>query len=148
VLLVALSFTVLFNYDLIAKEFKLNDDAMGFSVIIFPVIIFMVSVILGTYIAYYIYTNNKLFLTNESVIQEIQTGLFSKSGQAVSLVNIEDVSYTQNGIIQQIFDYGSIKLSIESESATYKFTYVENPKGYIAVLNKAIEAFKNGRTVE
>lgn len=103
--------------------------------------------IIGGYVAVYIYMNNKFFLTNESVIQEIQHSLFSKHEQTVSLANIEDASYVQNGLIPHLFNYGSIRLSTEGDETTYRFSYVTNPKQQIATLNNAVEAFKNGRPV-
>jgi uncharacterized membrane protein YdbT with pleckstrin-like domain len=104
-------------------------------------------VVIGGYIAVYIYTNNRFFLTNESVIQEIQTSLFSKHEQTVSLGSVEDASYYQHGILQYIFNYGRIRLSTMGEETTYRFNYVANPKREIATLNDAVEAFKNGRPV-
>jgi hypothetical protein len=95
----------------------------------------------------YVYTGNKFFLTNESVIQEIKTSLFDKHEQTVSLINIEDSSYEQRGVLQQMLNYGSIRLSTEGDETTYRFTYVANPKKEVAVLNNAVEAFKNGRPV-
>ena len=102
---------------------------------------------IGGYIAYWVYTANKFFLTNESVIQEIQLGLFTHHEQTVSLANVEDASYDQHGIIQMMFNYGSIRLSTEGEETTYRFSFVANPKQQIATLNNAVEAFKNGRPV-
>jgi hypothetical protein len=81
------------------------------------------------------------------VIQEIQTSLFTKHEQTVSLVNIEDASFVQRGILQTMLNYGSIRLSTEGDETTYRFSYVANPKEQIAVLNNAVEAFKNGRPV-
>lgn len=103
--------------------------------------------IIGGYVAVYVYTNNKFFLTNESVIQEIQHSLFSKHEQTVSLQNIEDASFVQNGLIPHLFNYGAIRLSTEGDETTYRFSYVSNPKQQIATLNNAVEAFKNGRPV-
>ena len=91
--------------------------------------------------------NNRFFLTNESVIQEIQTTLLAHHEQTVSLANIEDASYQQAGIFQMMFNYGSIRLSTEGDETTYRFYYVSNPKVQIAILNNAVEAFKNGRPV-
>jgi uncharacterized membrane protein YdbT with pleckstrin-like domain len=102
---------------------------------------------LGVYIVVWVYQNNKFFLTNESVIQEIQTTLFAHNEQTVSLSNIEDASYTQHGLVQQLLGYGSIRLSTEGDETTYRFHYVTNPKKHIATLNNAVEAFKNGRPV-
>jgi uncharacterized membrane protein YdbT with pleckstrin-like domain len=104
-------------------------------------------VILGVFVATYIYNSNRFYLTNESVIQEIQTGLFAKHEQTVSLANIEDASYKQLGILPSMFNYGSIRLSTEGEETTYRFNYVTDPKQQIATLNNAVEAFKMGRPV-
>ena len=102
----------------------------------------------GTYIAVWVYQANRFFLTNESVIQEIQTSLLSKHEQTVSLANIEDASYQQHGVLQSLFDYGAIRLSTEGDETTYRFSYVSHPKNQIATLNNAVEAFKNGRPID
>jgi hypothetical protein len=95
-----------------------------------------------------VYLANKFFLTNESVIQEVQLSLFSRHEQTVSLGNIEDASFRQSGMLQSILDYGSIRLSTEGDETTYRFNYVSNPKKQIALLNNAVEAFKLGRPVD
>ncbi len=146
--LITLSLIALFNYDAIIKAVRLDRYITDTSAVVMPILIFIVLVALGMYVAYIVYINNRLYLTNESVIQEIQTGLFFKSEQTVSLLNIEDASYTQNGLFQQLFDYGSVRLSTEGDETTYRFTYVANPKQHIAKLNNAVEAFKNGRPVD
>ena len=147
VTLIVIVFIFIFNIDLFLKTFQLASSSINLSAIIFPALVSIGLIILGMYINYHVYASNKFFLTNESVIQEIQTSLFSMHEQTVSLMNIEDASYTQVGIIQQIFNYGSIRLSTEGEETTYRFTYVTNPKEIVATLNNAVEAFKNGRAV-
>lgn len=133
-------------YPVIAENAAVELPPLGGLIV--PSLLFLLLIGLGGYIAAYVYLSNKFFLTNESVIQEIQTSLFSRKEQTVSLANIEDASYRQQGILQTIFDYGSIRLSTEGEETTYRFYYVANPKKQIATLNNAVEAFKNGRPVE
>lgn len=147
IFLVAISLFVIINSSDVAGAIEpiMGDSSTSF--IVSSMSIFIVLVLLGIYISCYIYRNNRFFLTNESVIQEIQTGLFFKHEQTVSLMNIEDTSYYQSGILQQIFDYGTIRLSTEGDETTYMFSYVSNPKGHLATLNNAVEAFKNGRPV-
>ena len=99
-------------------------------------------------IAIWVYLRNQFFLTNESVIQEIQHSLFSRHEQTVSLGSIEDASFKQNGILPSLLDYGTIRLSTEGDETTYRFQYVKNPKIQIATVNNAIESFKNGRPVD
>lgn len=145
--LIILSLVVLFNFDSIAKTLLFGNSSINQSTIILPVFLFVGLVLIGMYVIYHVYFNNEFFLTNESVIQEVQTSLFSKLEQTVSLQNIEDASFTQTNIIEHIFNYGSIRLSTEGEETTYRFSYVSNPKEVIATLNNAVEAFKNGRPV-
>lgn len=99
-------------------------------------------------VSIWVYLKNQFYLTNESVIQEIQHSLFSHHEQTVSLGSIEDASFKRQGILQHMFNYGTMRLSTEGEETTYRFSYVENPKVQVARINNAVEAFKNGRPVE
>ena len=146
-ILLIMTLSFIFLYETIVDTASLRGPAADPASIIFPGILFCALICIGMYVAYYVYTHNKFFLTNESVIQEIQANLFSRHEQTVSLGSIEDASYRQKGIIQYLFHYGSIRLSTEGDETTYRFTYVANPKEHIAALNNAVEAFKLGRPV-
>lgn len=146
--LILLAIAVMIGYPAFL-ETKTNVAAYPpYSKVILICLLFAILFALGGYVTSWVYINNRFFLTNESVIQEIQTSLFAKREQTVSLANIEDASYRQSGIIQAILDYGTIRLSTEGDETTYRFYYVANPKKQIATLNNAVEAFKNGRPVE
>ncbi len=144
IFLIALVASTIINYPLIMSALNIMDPP-AFNLILGGGLLLILMLLLIGYIAVWIYNSNKFFLTNESVIQEIQTGLFNHNEQTVSLANIEDASFTQDGILQSIFDYGSIRLSTEGDETTYRFTYVAKPKEQIAILNNAVESFKNGR---
>ena len=130
----------------------LYDSSMGIfmpnpSVVYVVCLLISIASILGGSLALWVYLQNQFFLTNECVIQEIQEGPFSRHEQTVSLGSIEDASYRRSGILQTALDYGTIRLSTEGEETTYTFRYVSNPRRQIAILNNAIEDFKNGRPV-
>ena len=146
-LLIAVALSVLSVYDVLVENITLSGPLASAASLFVPVLVFCAIVGLGMFVVYYVYVHNKFFLTNESVIQEIQLSLFSRLEQTVSLSNIEDASFTQHGILQQILDYGDIRLSTEGDETTYRFSYVASPKTHIAQLNNAVEAFKNGRPV-
>lgn len=141
----AVIFTLMFNYPFVAEGLGLSVSYAGLVVLIGMLLTILL--LIAGYAAIWVFMNNRFFLTNESVIQEIQQGLFNHREQTVSLMNIEDASYTQHGPIQTMLNYGTIRLSTEGEETTYEFDYVANPKDHIAILNNAIEAFKNGRPV-
>jgi uncharacterized membrane protein YdbT with pleckstrin-like domain len=104
-------------------------------------------VAIGTYIPVWVYRNNRFYLTNESAIQDIQVTLFAHQEQTISLGSVEDVSFHQSGIVESLLGYGTIRLSTVGDEDTYTFPYVTNPREHVAVLNNAVEAFKNGRPV-
>lgn len=145
-LLVSAAFILIFDYTYIAEALALSDQTSGTVLLI--AVLFAALSLIGGYLAIWIYTNNHFFLTNESVIQEIQNSIFSHKEQTVSLMNIEDASFSQRGPLQVLFNYGSIRLSTEGDESTYRFDYVQNPKRQISILNNAVEAFKNGRPVD
>ncbi len=124
-----------------------NSTALTFGAVMMPFLGIVALILLGGFVSSYVYTQNKFFLTNESVIQFIQISLFSRKEQTISLANIEDASYRQHGVLQHILGYGNIRLSTQGEETTYRFSYVANPRHQIALLNDAVEAFKNGRPI-
>ena len=146
IFLVAFVASLMINYTIIVNAIGIiNPPPLSSALFIGSLLIILF--LIGGYISYWVYTSNRFYLTNESVVQEIQTSLFSRHEQTVSLTNIEDASFLQQGFLQSLLDYGSIRLSTEGDETTYRFSYVAHPKREIAILNNAVEAFKNGRPV-
>lgn len=131
-----------------SPDSTLASSLPSFNTVMPILFLLMVLVGLGGFVAVWVYLQNQFYLTNESVIQEIQHGLFSRNEQTVSLGSIEDASYRQAGVLQTMLNYGTIRLSTEGEETTYRFAYVSDPRAQVAILNNAIEAFKNGRPVD
>ncbi len=146
-IIIAIALTLLTGYAEFAEAAALTGPLASASTVTIPILVFVALIAFGMFASYYVYVHNKFFLTNESVIQEIQMTLFSRLEQTVSLGNIEDASFTQHGIFQQVFNYGDIRLSTEGDETTYRFSFVASPKDHIARLNNAVEAFKNGRPI-
>ena len=127
------------------------DTVSAFSVP--PAVLAMISLatiavaLLVGYIGTYVYRANNMYLTNESVTQNIQMTPFAHRKQTVSLGNIEDASYSKPGILATIFNFGEIRLSTEGDETTYRFQYATDPDRQVAILNDAVESFKNGRPI-
>jgi hypothetical protein len=146
-LIIILLLSVLFSYPIIMMD-TANDMMPGLGLVAVVTLSLVALVGLFTYVTVWVYLRNRFFLTNESVIQELQYSLFSRREQTASLGSIEDVSYHQSGLIETMFNYGSIRLSTEGDETTYRFYYVSDPKKQTSQLTNAVEAFKNGRAVE
>ena len=138
--------TALLSYPLLVGD-NLTTGLPSYGLVAGAILLLILLVAIGGFASVWVYLQNKFFMTNESVVQEVQLSLFSRHEQTVSLGSIEDASFQQSGILQLMFDYGSIRLSTEGEETTYRFQYVSNPKHQISILNNAVEAFKNGRPV-
>ncbi len=141
-LLIIITFFGLLNYSALSEAVRMPSYG---ETLLFATV-FVVLCTLVAYVAVWVYRNNKFFLTNESVIQELQFTPLSKHEQTVSLADVEDASFRQDGILAHLFGYGSIRLSTEGDETTYQFSFVADPKREIATLNNAVEAFKGGRS--
>jgi len=129
-----------------SASFAFPVPSQGLIVLVVLLLILFSALVGGASI--WIYQRNQFFLTNESVVQEIQLSLFSHHEQTVSLGSVEDASFKRQGLLQHIFNYGTMRLSTEGEETTYRFSFVENPKDQVAIVSNAVEAFKNGRPVD
>lgn len=145
--LIALMTVAMVGYPLVVEADPATGEIPGYGLALLALICLTILVGIGGYIAVWVYLRNTFFLTNESVVQEIQHSIFSKHEQTVSLGSIEDASFKQYGILPSLLNYGTIRLSTEGEETTYSFQYVADPKNQIAIVNNAIESFKNGRPV-
>lgn len=155
VIVTALAVILLTAMAFLVPDFYTSSELAATSTVTLPVqelvvglllLLALLSILIGG-ASIWIYQKNQFFLTNESVIQEIQHGLFWHHEQTVSLGSIEDASFKRRGILQHLFDYGTMRLSTEGQETTYRFAFVENPKRQIATVSNAVEAFKNGRPV-
>ena len=121
---------------------KQSSTIVPLSTLVLPMTMVMAFVSLIAYTAYTIYMSNRFFVTNESVIEEAQNGLFAKKERTVSLANIEEVTFGQKNILQSFFNYGTIRMSIEGDHNAFRFAFVENPKKRVDMLVNVIEERK------
>lgn len=102
---------------------------------------------LGLYVYYWVYSNNILFLTNESIIEKTQMSLFVSNVKSVGLSDVVDISFQKIGLIEQLFDFGTIKIGTKYNKDPFVFRFVQRPRLQAAVLIDAVECFKNGRPI-
>jgi hypothetical protein len=95
--------------------------------------------LIGGAIAQYVFRQNFFVVTNERVFARIQTTPFSYRTQNVEVEHIEDCSYRQNGPIQAILNFGTIRLSTIGDEQTYRFTFVSRPAEQFKVINRVVQ---------
>lgn len=91
---------------------------------------------------------NVYIVTDERVVDVDFFGLLYKNVNMAQLKNVEDVSYSQIGILSSIFNYGKVVIQTASEqlsddvgreSAAFTFNAVSNPDRVMRVINQLME---------
>lgn len=98
---------------------SLDETGISFLYIILGALLF--SVFLVGLFTLMLYRGNKLFVTNKHVIQMTMSSPMASSVNMIDLSSIEDTSFSQNGIMQKIFGYGTFRLSTVGDETTYTF---------------------------
>lgn len=97
--------------------------------------------LLYTYVANFIYTANRWIVTSDSLTQISQAGLFNKQISQLSLANLEDVTVDQNGILQAVFNFGSLRAETAGQRGKFVFPFCPDPNEYARKLIQAHEEF-------
>ncbi len=98
-------------------------DEMGKNFLFIILFALLVASLIMGIVALMIYNGNRLYVTNRRVIQLLMNSLVSSSVNAIDLTSIEDVSFHKDGILQQVFKYGTLRLATVGDETTYTFKY-------------------------
>ena len=125
-------------------------DDMGRNFVYIILATLLATAILAGIIAVMIYQGNKLFVTNRRVTQMIMSSPASKSVNAIDLTSVEDASYHQNGILQNFFHYGTLRLATVGDETTYTFKYSdissEDLKAVVKLISEAKKKCNNKKS--
>ena len=88
-------------------------------------------------IATFVYRQSRLTVTNTSIIQVIQGGLFTRKISQISLANVEDVTSEQNGVFANIFSFGTVKVETAGEQVNFIFNYSPQPARVAKIILQA-----------
>ena len=101
--------------------------ASAINYLLMIIMVLLAVAILAAMVATKVYNSNRLIVTNRRLFHHSSISLFAKSLNVIDLTSIEDVSFRQNNIIDQIFKIGTIRLSTVGDETTYTFKYVDTP---------------------
>lgn len=93
----------------------------------------------------YIYSKNEWIITSDSLTQILQPSLFGRQVSQLSLNNLEDVTVQQNGVLQSMFNYGTLRAETAGERSKFYFLYCPNPNDYARKILAAREDFMNDK---
>ncbi len=93
------------------------------------------------FVATYIYRQNRLLVTDKSLVQILQKGLFTRKVSRLSMSNVEDVSAEHRGILSTIFNYGILTIQTAGERENFLFTWCPDPDTYADRILDARQAY-------
>ncbi len=104
---------------------------VGAAILALAILIFVLLV------ATYVYRQSRLLITDQSVIQINQQGLFIRKVTRLSIANVEDVNAEQKGILASIFGYGTLIIQTAGTMENFIFQWCPNPNKYAAIIMQA-----------
>jgi uncharacterized membrane protein YdbT with pleckstrin-like domain len=102
-------------------------------------VIFALLCLLFNWVATVVYWGNRWILTDDSITQISQTGLFHKEASSLGLESLEDVTAEQNGVLSKLFGYGVLKAETAGHRSKFVFIYAPNPTEYARKILEARE---------
>lgn len=102
------------------------------------VVAFLVALLI---VSTYVYRQCRLLVSDKSVIQVLQKALFNRKISRLSMSNVEDVNVEQKGILQSMFNYGTLIIQTAGEVDNFVFAYCPNPDGYASRILEARQQF-------
>lgn len=89
----------------------------------------------------YIYRQSKLVLTDRSLVEVVQRGLFNRKVSRLSMSNLEDVTCEQKGLLPTIFNYGTLTVQTAGEKDNFIFAFCPRPNFYAEEMLEARQKY-------
>lgn len=79
---------------------------------------------------------NAYIITDERIIDIDFYSLTAKRISEAKIENIEDVAYSQGGLLQSLFNYGTINIQTAGEKQEFDFENIPHPQKIASILNQ------------
>ena len=122
------------------SQSTLDTMARNFMYILLAVLV--ATALIAAYIAVTVFSKNKLILTNKHAVQYVMKHPLATSVNIIDLVSVEDASFSQEGIFQNFFKYGTLRLSTVGDETTYTFPYSDITPAELKAVSKLISSKK------
>ena len=117
-------------------------DDMGRNFLFIILAALLAAAVIICFVALSIYKGNKLFITNRRVIQMVMTSPVVNSVNIIDLSSVEDASFRQENLLQNMFHYGTFRLSTVGDETTYTFKYSDISGEELKAVTDLISAAK------
>ena len=118
-------------------------DAMGRNFVFIMVGALITVILIAGCIGTMVFNGNRLFLTNKRASQMLMESPLSTSTNIIDLKSVEDASFSQKGLLQKYFGYGTLRLSTVGDETTYTFKYSDISSSELKAVSKLISEAKD-----
>ena len=132
--LMVASFNIGLNADAVAKFIS---PALATSIIL----ILAALMTLVAVIAYVIYRQNRIILTNQNLCQIEQFGLFGRTTSKLHLNDVQDVTGRREGLWATLLNYGDLVVETAGEEENFVFKQAPNPAALASLINKTYHEY-------
>lgn len=89
----------------------------------------------------HVYRKSRLLIADKSLVSTVQRALFSRKIARLSMANVEDVTCDQKGILQSLFNYGTLTIQTAGQEDNFIFPYCPKPNEVADQIIEARQAF-------
>jgi hypothetical protein len=130
----------------ILPNFVNRDNNPGvYSLAILVLLVIAAFLVIVLIIATIIYHQSKLVITNKSITQVTQEGLFNRKISQLAVSNIEDATANRRGVFQSILNFGVLNVETAGETENFYFYYCPDPDKYAKTVLELREQFLANR---
>jgi uncharacterized membrane protein YdbT with pleckstrin-like domain len=121
---------VVISLVLVPAAFK-NDTGAVYRIVAYVAMFLAVLIGLIFVIASFLYSQTKIIISSENLIQVLQQDLLHSRTSRLALTDIEDVTAEQHGFLATLLGYGTLTIETAGEQANFVFSFCPRPN-YIA----------------
>lgn len=104
-------------------------------------LLLLVFMVLILFVATVIYYQSKLVVTDRTITQITQDGLFNRKVSQLGVANIEDVTANRRGIFQSMLNFGILTIETAGEQENFHYYFCPDPDHYAKLIFDTREAF-------
>lgn len=83
-------------------------------------------------------------ITNKRLIDVDMANILSKNISEAQITSVEDVTFTQKGILQSLFNFGSVFIQTEAVEQNFEFERIPHPSQVAEIISELAEQARGG----
>lgn len=123
--------------------FPILDEGIIPNIVVVFTSLFFLFATLFFFIEWILYYLQVGMVSDKRLVDINQVSLFSRRISEMSLGNVEDITASQQGVIQTMFHYGDVCVQTAGELPNFIFEKVPDPYGTQRIIMQAMDEFKN-----